>query len=247
MPDEADWPSPVEAVNEGGGANLVLLCEHASNHLPSEYRDLSLPAVELQRHIAWDIGAADVTRRLSALLDAPAFLGTYSRLFIDLNRPLDAPDSIPAHSESTEIPGNVHIAAAEAARRADTVFTPFHRRVADHLDRLADRERPTRLVSIHSYTPVFFGVARPWHAGVLFDRATDFGESVLQRLAEPGLVLGANVPYRTDRVGDYAIPVHGDDRGIPAIMIEIRNDLIHHTGGVEEWAARLATVLRGSF
>ena len=242
MPD-LDWPAPVEIVNADGRAAFVLLCEHASNHLPRQYRSLGLPPAELQRHIAWDIGAAAVTRKLSHLLDAPAFLGTYSRLLIDLNRPLDAPDSIPSVSESTDIPGNLGLDAAEAGRRAELVFAPYHRHVAAHLDQRLSERHPTRLISIHSFTPIFFGAQRPWHAGVLFDQATIFGAELLDRLAEPGLVVGANVPYKTDRLGDYGIPIHGDDRHIPAAMIEIRNDLIDHPQGVGAWAVRLAKVI----
>src|SRR5664279_916167 len=134
MPEPADWPEPVEALNERGSSEILLLCEHASNHVPDEYAGLGLPADQLQRHIAWDIGAAAVTRRLSQLLGAAAFLGTYSRLLIDLNRPLDAPDSIPARSESTDIPDNAQLTPFERARRADIIFTPFHRRVTAYLD-----------------------------------------------------------------------------------------------------------------
>ncbi len=240
MPESTDWPAPVEIVDEAGTADVVLLCEHAANHVPAEYGGLGLPPEQLARHIAWDVGAAEVTRQLSQLIDAPAFLGTYSRLLIDLNRPLDAPDSIPTVSEGTDIPGNADIEAAEAARRAELIFGPFHRRVAAHLDRRAKARHKTRLVSIHSFTPVFFGVARPWHAGVLFDRAGDFGAAVIGKLRCPGLLIDANVPYKTDRLGDYASPIHGDDRGIPAIMIEIRNDLLGDPAGAEEWALRVA-------
>jgi predicted N-formylglutamate amidohydrolase len=242
MLDPADWPEPVEILNESGSSEIVLLCEHASNHIPAEYADLGLPPEQLQRHIAWDIGAAAVTRRLSTLLGAPAFLGTYSRLFIDLNRPIDAPDSIPVRSEDTDVPENAKLDLLQRTRRADLVFTPFHRRVAAHLDR-RNAGQPVRLVSIHSFTPIFFGVARPWDAGVLFDRAVGLGHQTAERLRSPGLTIGVNEPYKTDRLGDYAIPIHGDDRNIPAIMIEIRNDLISDAVGIEQWAARIFTAV----
>ncbi|MEP7239964.1 MAG: N-formylglutamate amidohydrolase [Devosia sp.] len=226
-------------------AELILLCEHASNHIPAQYAGLGLAADQLQRHIAWDIGAAAVTRLLSQALGATAFLGTYSRLLIDLNRPLDAPDSIPLRSEATDIPGNAGLAVTEIARRDERIFTPFHRCVADELDRRQASGVPTRLLSIHSFTPVFFGQHRPWHAGVLFDGAAAFGAAAIDRLAAPGLVIGINEPYKTDRQGDYAIPIHGDDRGIAAIMIEIRNDLISDPPGVALWARRVAQAIAG--
>jgi predicted N-formylglutamate amidohydrolase len=243
MSEPADWPDPVDILNLSGQANIVLLCEHASNHLPLEYGGLGLSSEQLLRHIAWDIGAAAVTRRLSLLLDAPAFLGTYSRLLIDLNRPLDAHDSIPTISEGIAVPGNMDLDVAEIGRRVEAIFKPFHDLVTVHLDERAAEARPTRLVSIHSFTPVFFGVRRPWHAGVLFDQGAALGANVIAQLRGSNLLIDANVPYKTERLGDYAIPIHGDDRGIPAIMIEIRNELINGSDGAHEWAERLATAL----
>lgn len=239
-----DWPEPVEILNEMGTAEIVLLCEHASNHIPDEYQRLGLDASDLQRHIAWDIGAADVTRRLSSRLDAPAFLGTYSRLLIDLNRPIGAESSIPTRAEDTDIPGNADLDASEQARRAERIFIPFHDRVSAHLDLRAAQGRQTRIVTIHSFTPVFLSVWRPWHAGVLYDRAKEFGETILAGLRGDGtLNVGSNVPYSISRDADYAVPVHGDDRGLPAVLVEIRQDLLSTPSGVDEWVNRLAEVL----
>ncbi len=172
-----------------------MLCEHASNHMPTEYRQLGLDASHLQRHIAWDIGAAEVTRLLSARLDAPAFLSGYSRLLIDLNRPLDTPGSIPVLSEDTDIPGNVGIHTAERDRRAEIMFSPFHERVAAHLDRRLAQGRPTRIVTIHSFTPVFLGVARPWH---------ETGAAVKADLAE-AMPFGPAHGHGTQRRGQRAL------------------------------------------
>lgn len=244
MSPSRDWPPAVEAINEDGAADIVLLCEHASNHIPVEYDRLGLEARHLERHIAWDIGAAEVTRRLATLLDAPAFLAGYSRLLIDLNRPLGSPGSIPGRSEDTDIPGNIGLDDAEKARRAGTMFTPFHDRVAAHLDRRLAEGRATRLVTVHSFTPVFLGVRRPWHAGVLYDRARDFGEAIIAGLGMDGaLNVAANQPYVIARDGDYAVPVHGDDRGIPAVLLEIRQDLVADPHGCEEWARRIAAAI----
>lgn len=241
MTDAKDWPAAVEVLNENGSSDIVLLCEHASNHIPAAYGRLGLPERDLGRHIAWDIGAAKVARRLSALLDAPAFLSGYSRLLIDLNRPLGSPGSIPIRSEDTDIPGNIGIDDGEKARRAEDMFLPFHHRVAAHLDRRLAEGRPTRLVTVHSFTPVYLGVARPWHAGVLYDAASDFGEAIIAGLRrDASLNVEANEPYQIARDGDYAVPIHGDDRSIPAVLIEIRQDLLADDRGAEEWAKRLA-------
>ncbi|WP_214473137.1 N-formylglutamate amidohydrolase [Mesorhizobium sp. dw_380] len=241
---EREWPDAVEVLNEHGRSDIVLLCEHASNHIPAEYQQLGLDSSHLQRHIAWDIGAAEVTRLLSARLDAVAFLSGYSRLLIDLNRPLGTPGSIPVLSEDTDIPGNVGVDTAERNRRAKIMFSPFHDRVAAHLDRRVTEGRPTRIVTIHSFTPVFLGVVRPWHAGVLHEHAADLAEAILLGLrADAALNVAANVPYVISRDADYAVPIHGDDRGIPAVLVEIRQDLLSTRSGIEEWADRLATAM----
>jgi predicted N-formylglutamate amidohydrolase len=242
-----DWPEPAEVINEAGSSDVVLLCEHASRHMPAEYGGLGLGEADLVRHIAWDVGAADVTRGLSAALDAPAFLGTYSRLLVDLNRPLDAPTAMPTRSEATDIPGNAALGEGERERRRLLIHAPFHDRVADHLDRRARAGRPTALVTIHSFTPVFLGVARPWHAGILYDRSKAFARAVIDGLAaDPALVVAANQPYTVDRASDYAIPVHGTDRDIPAILVEIRSDGIDTPSGVARWIDRLAGILPGA-
>ncbi len=211
--------------------------------MPAEYNRLGLTQSDLRRHITWDPGAAAVTRQLSDYLGAPAFLSAYSRLLIDLNRPLDAPSSIVTRSEATDIPGNLAVDPAERLRRQDRIFAPYHSRVSDYLDLRQQSGSPVWLVSIHSFTPVFKGVPRPWHAGVLFDKAAHLGEALVARLRRPGVTVGANVPYQTDRAEDYSVPIHGDDRGIPAVLIEIRNDLIADDAGVNDWARHLAVAL----
>ncbi len=240
----ADWPEPVVLANEAGRSDIVLICEHASNHIPAEYHDLGLAPSDLQRHIAWDIGAAEVTLGLSRVLGAPAFLGTYSRLLVDLNRPCGVPSSMPVRSEATDIPGNRDLPPAEFARRRQVMFQPFHDRIERFLDARRTARLPTRIVTIHSFTPVFLGERRPWHAGILFDRSEEFAHRVIAGLAmDRTLTIGTNVPYGIDRAEDYAVPVHGSDRGHPAILVEIRHDLIANEAGVTEWVERLRQVL----
>ena len=147
-------------------------------------------------------------------------------------------------SEDTDIPGNVGIDVAERTRRAAIMFSPYHDPVAAHLDRRMTEGRPTQIVTIHSFTPVFLGVARPWHAGVLHDHAADLAEAILSGLrTDAALNVAANVPYVISRDADYAVPIHGDDRGIPAVLVEIRQDLLSTRSGIEEWANRLAAAL----
>ena len=240
-----DWPAAVEILHEHGRSPFVLICEHASNHIPAEYDKLGLDDKELTRHIAWDIGAADVTRALSKRLDASAFLGGYSRLLIDLNRPLHVADSIPLRSEATDIPGNLSLDAAEKERRRRLMFHPFQDRLRTHLvERDADGRRNV-LVAVHSFTAVYLGQQRVWHAGVLFGKAARWGEALIAQLSrDPLLNVGANVPYGVSGDADYALVVHGDLLNNPAVLIEIRNDLIADPDGVETWTRKLEDALR---
>lgn len=245
MPElEQDWPEPVEILRPGGQSDVVLICEHASNYVPAEYKSLGLTETELADHIAWDIGAADVTRRLSELLDAPAFLGAYSRLLIDLNRHPGVVSSIPNRSENTEITGNNDIPASERERRIRLIFQPFHEALGTFLDERQSLGGPLRIVSIHSFAPVYLGMHRPWHAGILYDRAREFGQSTIKRLAtDRRLVIGDNQPYSVSPDEDYALFEHGAHRGIAAILIEIRNDGLLQAIDRQAWANRLARVL----
>ncbi len=239
-----DWPEPIEIINGNARSGLVLICEHASRHIPAEYAGLGLSDANLERHIAWDIGAGEITRLLAERLGATAFLGAYSRLLIDLNRPLGVPSSIPMVSESTEIPGNIAIDLAEQERRVGRIFEPFHNVVAAHLDRLAEDGVRTRIVAMHSFTPAFKGVSRPWHASVLYEFLNPFNEALIAALsADPALTIGVNAPYTVRKDEDYAIPVHADERGIPSALIEIRQDLIGSREGVQAWADRLGRIL----
>lgn len=241
----AHWPDAVEVLNEGGRSPFVLICEHASNFIPAEYDKLGVADSELGRHIAWDIGAANVTRALSKRIDASAFLGSYSRLLIDLNRPLHVADSIPLRSEATDIPGNLSVDAAEKERRQRLMFHPFQNRLRAHLDgRKADGRRNV-LVAVHSFTPVYHGQQRSWHAGVLFDKAEGLGRALIAQLSkDPLLNVDANVPYGVSADADYALVVHGDQQDNPAVLLEIRNDLIADPDGVETWAGKLEQALR---
>ena len=241
-PEPGDPPA-VTAVNEVGASPYVLLCEHASRHIPQRYRQLGLADHELTRHIAWDIGAEGIARRLSAALDAPLFLSGYSRLLIDCNRPIGVASSIPEMSEMTPIPGNIGIDAAERQHRAELFYWPFQRAVIAHLDERQQQRRPTIIFGVHTFTPVFKGFVRPWHAGVLYRKSAVLGERLLGLLAEPGLTLAANEPYIIEDDHDHTVPVHGEARGLEAVLIEVRQDLVAGEAGQVTWADRLARAL----
>jgi predicted N-formylglutamate amidohydrolase len=205
---------------------------------------LGLSAAELQSHIAWDIGVAGLARHLAARLDACLIMQTYSRLVIDCNRPLGTPDSIATLSERTPIPGNTDLSRTEAARRAREIFCPYHALIRAALDARRRQERPTLLVALHSFTPVFLGVQRPWHLGVLYNRDVRLAQVLLDVLRhEQGLRVGDNEPYAMSEDTDYTVVVHGERRGIPHVELEIRQDLIAEEPSQRVWALRLARLL----
>jgi predicted N-formylglutamate amidohydrolase len=196
------------------------------------------------RHIAWDIGIAGVAETLSRELDAQLVAQRYSRLVIDCNRPPDAVSSIPRLSEATTIPGNEAISHEDARARRRAIFDPYHRRIGEIIETRHAAARPTILVSLHSFTPVYGGVARPWHIGTLYHRDPTLPPLLLKALRQEGdLVVGDNEPYAVSDTTDYTIPVHGEARGLINSGIEIRQDLIADEDGQQQWAGRLARIL----
>lgn len=229
--------------NEGGTGRFLILCDHAVNRIPKRWGTLGLSAAQLKAHIAWDPGALGVARELARLLDSPLIYPTLSRLVIDCNRPLDAPDLIAPVSETTPIPGNAHIDTAERDARIAASYEPYHARI----DAVLARRGRSALVAVHTYTPVYKGHARPWHAGVIFNSDRRLADPLIAALsAEGGLVIGSNEPYSpADRVY-YTLERHGEAKGLPCVMIEIRNDQVRSAGAQCAWAARLAGHLAGA-
>ncbi|MFT4014429.1 MAG: N-formylglutamate amidohydrolase [Paracoccus sp. (in: a-proteobacteria)] len=244
---QSPLPPPVTVHNPQGGSDWLILCEHASCFIPPAYGLLGLPPGGNRAHIGWDIGAAAVALDMARRMDAVCVTAGYSRLLIDLNRPIGAAGSIPERSEATGIPGNRALSAQERARREAAYFHPFHDRVAALLDARAAGGRRTRIVAIHSFTPIFLGVARPWHLGVLALKSRPLAKALLAAVArrDPDLCLALDEPYRIALDEDYAIPVHGDARGLDALLVEMRNDLIAEPDGARDWAERLAKTLAG--
>lgn len=228
-----------------GPSPWVLLCDHASPAIPRALGDLGLGAADLTRHIAWDIGIAAVTRQLAAALGATAVLQNWSRLVVDCNRPPQAEDAIATHSDGIFIPGNLHLDAAAVAARRAAIFEPYHAAIRQLLDARSAAARPTRLLMMHSFTPVHGGIARPWQIGVLHGRDARLATILLAALREdPALVVGDNQPYDVSDSTDYAVPVHGEARGLPHVELELRQDLIDAPAGQQAWARRLQVLLQ---
>ena len=241
----ADEPPPFIESGRRGRSNFVIVVDHASPRIPRCLRDLGLPPSELQRHIAWDIGALAVARQVAEALDAPLVAQNYSRLVIDCNRDPKVPSSIPTLGESIEIPGNIGLSDEQIAARRAEVFDPYHDHVRALLDERLAAGRPTILVAQHSMTNIFKGVRREMHAEVLYNRDRRFAGLVLDMLRrEPGVFIADNEPYRVSDETDYTIPRHGEARGLPHVEIEIRQDLVSEAAGQAQWAQRIAGALR---
>ncbi|MGQ0618580.1 MAG: N-formylglutamate amidohydrolase [Panacagrimonas sp.] len=228
-----------------GASPYLLLCDHAANRIPRRLGTLGLSDNELASHVAWDIGAAAVATGLGDALDATVILQTYSRLVIDCNRPPQSEESVVKLSERTPVPGNLALTPAELAARQHEIFNPYHARIAGQLDARLQRGQPTLLIAMHSFTPVYLGAARPWHAGVLYNRDPRMARRVADVLrSEDGLMIGDNQPYSVSDETDYAIPRYGESRGLPHVELEIRQDLIADAAGQKRWIGRLARMLR---
>jgi predicted N-formylglutamate amidohydrolase len=240
----ADDPPAFRVLRPDGTSPFLIVCDHAGRVLPRQLGDLGITESELLRHIGWDIGAAGVARALSERLDAFVITQTYSRLVIDVNRPPRSPQSILTVSERTRVPGNENLSELELRLREEEVFRPYHDRIHLELDRRQAAARRTVLVSMHSFTPSYMDNSRRWHMGVLYNRDPRLAHALLSFLSEePDLVVGDNEPYKVTDETDYTIGTHGEQRGIPHVEIEIRQDLIAEAPGQAVWAERLASLL----
>ena len=233
----------VSVENLDGCGRFVIVCEHASNHVPAQFQDLGLSPDELKRHIAWDPGALGVSRALAGTLDATLVFCNVSRLIIDCNRDPAMVDAMPSTSEGTFIPGNQAISTADRAWRIGEVYKPFHRALADVLARKR-AQGPVALIGMHSFTPVYNGSERPWHIGILFDRDRSLAAPLLSALrADASLVVGENEPYSPgDRVY-HTLDRHAQALGQPSVMIEIRNDLLATPQAQVGWGERLGAII----
>lgn len=239
-------PPPVEIVNPSGRAPAVLVCDHASNAVPAKLDKLGLDAAPLGRHIAWDIGAAAVGRRLAALLDAPLLLAGYSRLVIDINRDPGDPTSICAISDRSVVPGNRDLSHPERAARIAEIFAPYQEAVA----RTVRMKGRPAVISLHSFTPVISGWGherqeRPWHVGVLYHHDHGLAAATLAALRARGdLVVGDNEPYSAKNGHGYTLAAHAEAAALPNVEIELRQDLIGDAAGADRMAGILADALK---
>ena len=243
----ADELAPVTVYNEGGSSPLLIVADHAGKSIPRWLGRLGVSESEIECHIGWDIGIAAVCRVLADALDATLIQQNYSRLVIDCNRPPGSEASIPEITELTPVPGNIGLNRGQKKIRIREIFQPYHDRIEAELNR-RQTDRPGALVSMHSFTPIFKGVTRPWHAGVLYNRDARFARLLMTLLKrEHNFIVGDNEPYDVSDESDYTIPVHGERRGLHHVAIEIRQDLILGVNDRQEWGSRLAGLLSRAY
>lgn len=234
-------PEASRTLNADSTAPIMLVCDHASNRIPQNLNALGLDATTLQRHVAYDKGSEALTEQLCERLGYSAVLCNYSRLVIDCNRRTSDPTIMPEVSDDVVVPGNQNLDAASRQARRDEIYEPYHRSVTAQLDRLATRCEAPALVAIHSFTPrLETGQARPWHVGVLWDKDARIALPLMDYLREDGdLVVGDNQPYSGKHPADYTIDHHGEERRLPCVSIEVRQDLLNTPEGVMSWVNRL--------
>ena len=237
-------PPPFEVVAGAASAPMLLICDHASNHVPATLDSLGLSAEPLRAHIGWDIGAAEVTRQLSARFGATAVLAGYSRLVIDNNRDPGDPGSIPPVSDGIAIPGNQDISEADSAARTREIFEPYHAAVSAELDRLTELGPPPMLFSVHSFTPVMDGIERIWDVSVLWNEDDRLALPIAAHLRadDPRLIVGENEPF-SGKLLAATLNRHGAPRGLLHMVVEIRQDQLETPAQITTWSDRLAAAL----
>ena len=236
---------PYSIYNEKGTAPVLLVADHASRNIPASLQQLGLADWVMDKHVAWDIGSDKLVRCLADLLDAPAVLVGFSRLVIDPNRQLDDPTAIPVISDGIAIPGNQDLNEAQRAQRVRNCFQPYHDAISHRLDRFAARGVTPALLSIHTCTPVFNQIVRPWHVGVMWDKDPRIAVRLMANLAKAeGVCIGDNEPYSGRHPHDYTVDFHAEKRGLPYAGFEVRQDLVDTAEGARHWAGVLASALQ---
>jgi predicted N-formylglutamate amidohydrolase len=237
---------PFRLINAEAIAPYVFICDHASNVVPAALKDLGLPRLELQRHIAWDIGAAGVAEILSARFRAPAVICGTSRLVIDCNRYPENPSAMPVVSDRTRVPGNENLSAAERTDRVARYFTPYHDAIGAIIEQKLAAGQAPAVLSIHSMTPVMGGVARPWQIAMSWHLDQRLSLPMLNALRQvSGVIVGDNQPYALDPAEDYSVPQHAMRRGLPHVQVEFRQDEVDTPRGIAAWARIFGDALLG--
>ena len=238
-------PPPYMTYNDHGKAPVLLVADHASPFFPSSLNQLGLADWVLEEHVAWDIGVDELVRFLADELDAPVVMAGFSRLIVDPNRRPDSPGAIPEISDGIAIPGNQGLSEHQKAQRIRSFFKPYHDAIADRLDRFLDNGVVPAMIAVHTCSPVFDRVVRPWHIGVMWDKDPRIPVPVIQHFdRDENICIGDNEPYSGRHPHDFTIDFHAEAAGLPHIGFEVRQDLVREREGAREWAGVLAAALR---
>jgi len=240
----AHEPPPCTVLNCDSQLPILLLCDHASRRIPASLGDMGLDPPARRCHLAVDIGAGTLTRRLAADLSATAVLCEYSRLVVDCNRQLLDPGAYLEYGDGIVIPGNRNLRPEQKTLRADSVYWPYHEAIAEELVRLQSYGTPPAVLAIHSFTPVLNGVSRPWQMGILWDTDKRLSDLFIKELDEAGFLVGDNEPYSGKAPQDFTIDYHAEANALPHVGIEIRQDLIDDEAGVAEIAELFRGIIR---
>lgn len=245
--ETAEAVGPFRAVIENPDATgrFLVVCEHAAHHIPAPWGDLGLGPEARRAHIAWDPGALDLARGIARRLEACLIHAPVSRLVYDLNRAPDQPGAMPATSEIFDVPGNAAISAAERARRTQAIYLPFHDDLHVEIARRMALGLAPVIVTIHSFTPVYFGKPRAVEFGIIHDADDRLARAILAH-APDGLDSRLNEPYSAADGVSHTLRLQATPYGLPNAMLEIRNDLIATEAMAEAMAERLAPCLRAA-
>jgi len=238
-------PPPFTTYNDHAKAPLLLVADHASPFFPASLNQLGLADWVLERHVAWDIGVDKLVRFLADELDAQAVLAGFSRLIIDPNRQPHDPSAIPEVSDGISIPGNIGLDSQQRNLRIESFFRPYHDTIAARLKRFHDDEIVPAMVAVHTCSPVFDRIVRPWHIGIMWDKDPRIPVPLIKRLeAMTGVCVGDNEPYSGRHPHDFTIDHHAEPGGLPHVGLEVRQDLVKDEDGARKWAGILAEALR---
>lgn len=238
-------PPPYMTYNEHGKAPVLLVADHASPFFPASLNQLGLADWVLEEHVAWDIGVDELVRFLADELDAPVVMAGFSRLIVDPNRRPDDPGAIPEISDGIAIPGNQDLSERQKAQRIQSFFKPYHDAIAARLDRFLENGVVPAMIAVHTCSPVFDRVVRPWHIGVMWDKDPRIPLPVIRHFEKNEQVcIGDNEPYSGRHPHDFTIDFHAEAAGLPHIGFEVRQDLVREKDGARAWAAVLASALR---
>ena len=237
---------PFTTYNDHGTARALLVADHASPYFPASMNQLGLADWVLEKHAACDLGSADLARALADELDAQLVLAGFSRLLVDPNRKLNDPSAFPEISDGIAIPGNIDLSDHDKTLRVQSFFKPYHDKITERINGFHSRGIVPAVISVHTCTPVFDRVVRPWHIGIMWDTDPRIPVPLMQNLEAAGdICIGDNEPYSGKHPHDFTVDYHAEPHGLPHVGIEVRQDLVSDDDGAKHWAAVLARSLSG--